>query len=149
MNHIFSKLNYKNQQEIHVINAPESFAPHLEEMKALCRINKDLEKGLVSFLLIFVTRTDEINDYAMRLHDFQIEDPVVWFAYPKKSSRKFRSDISRDSGWSPLGDLGFEPVRQIAIDEDWSALRFRKADFIKTMKREPARRISRIRSKKN
>ena len=30
---------------------------------------------------------------------------------------------------------GYEPVRQIAIDEDWSALRFRKTGKIKTMKR--------------
>lgn len=26
---------------------------------------------------------------------------------------------------------GFDSVRQIAIDEDWSALRFRRAEFIK------------------
>jgi hypothetical protein len=32
---------------------------------------------------------------------------------------------------------GFEPVRQIAIDEDWSALRFRRTDFIKSMTRDP------------
>ena len=30
---------------------------------------------------------------------------------------------------------GFEPVRQVAIDEDWSALRFRRAEHIKTMTR--------------
>ncbi len=27
----------------------------------------------------------------------------------------------------------------VAIDEDWSALRFRRAEFIKTMKRDPSR----------
>jgi hypothetical protein len=33
-------------------------------------------------------------------------------------------------------------VRQVAIDEDWSALRFRKAEFIKAMKRNPDGAIS-------
>ena len=34
-----------------------------------------------------------------------------------------------------MGDAGFEPVRMVAIDEDWSALRFRRVEFIKTMNR--------------
>jgi hypothetical protein len=46
-------------------------------------------------------------------------------------------------GWKPMGELGYEPVRMIAIDEDWSALRFRKAEFIKTMKRGAEHTISR------
>jgi hypothetical protein len=41
-----------------------------------------------------------------------------------------------------LGDAGFEPVRQVAIDEDWSALRFRRVEYIKSMTRDPRRKIS-------
>ncbi|MDZ7812318.1 MAG: hypothetical protein U5L74_04040 [Ideonella sp.] len=37
-----------------------------------------------------------------------------------------------------LGAAGFEPVRQVVVDEDWSALRFRRAEFIKTLARHPA-----------
>ncbi|WP_391118049.1 hypothetical protein [Psychrobacillus sp. L3] len=35
-----------------------------------------------------------------------------------------------------LANEGFEPVRNIAIDEDWSALRFRKVENIKKMVRK-------------
>jgi hypothetical protein len=52
------------------------------------------------------------------------------------------ADIGRDDSWQPLGDLGFEGVRQVAIDEDWSALRFRHVDYIKTFKRDPKRAMS-------
>jgi hypothetical protein len=62
-------------------------------------------------------------------------DAVVWFAYPKGSSKKYKSEITRDHGWQILGELGFEGVRAIAIDEDWSAIRFRRVEFIKVMKR--------------
>lgn len=41
-----------------------------------------------------------------------------------------------------MGEAGFEPVRMIAIDEDWSALRFRRAEFIKTMTRPKEWRFS-------
>ena len=37
-----------------------------------------------------------------------------------------------------MGEAGFEPVRMVAIDEDWSALRFRRAEFIKNMTRPGA-----------
>ena len=48
----------------------------------------------------------------------------LWFAYPKKSGA-IRSDISRDEGWEAVLAAGFLPVTQIALDDDWSALRFR------------------------
>lgn len=64
-------------------------------------------------------------------------DAVLWFAYPKKISKHYQSDISRDHGWQALAKLGFEGDRQVAIDEDWSALRFRHVDFIKSLPKTP------------
>jgi hypothetical protein len=64
---------------------------------------------------------------------------VVWFAYPKGTSKKYKSEINRDNGWQILGELGFEGVRGVAIDEDWSALRFRRVEFIKAMNRDKKR----------
>ena len=47
--------------------------------------------------------------------------PVVWVAYPKAN----RSDINRDSLWPIVVEFGLRPNGQVAIDEVWSALRFR------------------------
>ena len=66
-------------------------------------------------------------------------DGMVWFAYPKGTSKKYKSEINRDNGWQILGELGFEGVRGVAIDEDWSALRFRRVEFIKAMNRDKKR----------
>lgn len=63
-------------------------------------------------------------------------------AYPKKSSKRYASDLSRDESWQPLGDLGMEPVRQVAIDPDWSAVRFRHAEHISRLDRDPSRLLS-------
>jgi hypothetical protein len=38
-----------------------------------------------------------------------------------------KSDINRDSIWPIAAQHGLRPVRQIAIDDDWSALRFQLA----------------------
>jgi hypothetical protein len=56
---------------------------------------------------------------------------MLWFAYPKKSSVNYTCDFSRDTGWEILGRHGFEGVRMVAIDQDWSALRFRRVEYIK------------------
>jgi hypothetical protein len=63
-------------------------------------------------------------------------DGLVWFAYPKGTSKKYTCDFNRDTGWSALGALGFEPVRMVAIEQNWSALRFRRIEYIKTMTRQ-------------
>ena len=78
----------------------------------------------------------EIQNFVQKIKGNHSADVILWLAYPKKSSKKYRSEINRDSGWITLGDAGFEGVRQIAIDEDWSALRFRNVKFIKSMKRQ-------------
>jgi hypothetical protein len=49
---------------------------------------------------------------------------VVWFAYPKETSKRYKRELSRDTGWEVLGKLGFAGVRSVAIDEDWSAPAF-------------------------
>jgi hypothetical protein len=63
-------------------------------------------------------------------------------AYPKGTSKKYQCEFNRDSGWTTLGAAGFEPVRVVAIDEDWSALRFRRVEYIKSMRRKPTGAIS-------
>jgi hypothetical protein len=90
----------------------------------------------IEFSLAFVTKQREVDTLAKVIAEKSARDAVVWFAYPKGTSKKYKSEINRDHGWQVLGDLGFEPVRSVAIDEDWSGLRFRRVEFIKTMTRD-------------
>jgi hypothetical protein len=52
------------------------------------------------------------------------------FAYPKGTSKTLKSEVNRDSGWDVLRSAGFDTVRLVAIDADWSALRFRRKENI-------------------
>jgi hypothetical protein len=91
-----------------------------------------------------VTKQKEVDSLAKTIGKKVEGDAVVWFAYPKGSSKKYKSEINRESGWKEMGEAGFEPVRMVAIDEDWTAVRFRRADFIKTMKRGAEHRMSAV-----
>ena len=142
MSALFKKLNLKEQANIVILNAPASFETELERLSEITVI-RDFEKAeQVSFALAFVTQPAEVTTITPAMVAKTEGDAVIWFAYPKKSSKNYTSSINRDQGWEALGRVGFEPVRQVAIDEDWSALRFRRVEYIKSMKRRKGMAIS-------
>ncbi len=149
MTPLFKKLQFKKQDPILVVDAPPEFQPHLRAMSAFTRIETDpAAVDQVDFLLLFARRSENIAARLPLVRKKLSEDALLWWAYPKKSSKNYDSDISRDHGWGSLGELGFEGVRQIAIDDDWSALRFRHADHIKKMTRVASRAMSKEGKKK-
>jgi hypothetical protein len=125
------KLLLKDHSEILVLNAPESIEPELARLP-VASIHRSL-KGLrdVRFSLAFVTRQDEVDALVPQLAARAKGDATLWFAYPKGTSKKFKCDFNRDTGWSALKAAGFETVRSIAIDENWTGLRFRRKEYIK------------------
>ena len=132
---VFKKLNLKDQREVVIVNAPESFEGELKKLEGV-KVRRELPaKGTAAFVLSFVTKQRDVDTLARAVGTRTEGDAVVWFAYPKQSSRRYTSEINRDDGWKALGKAGFEPVRSVAIDEDWSASRFRRVEFIKTMTR--------------
>src|SRR5689334_18854751 len=132
---VFGKLNLKEQKQIVVLNSPASFEPELKTLRGVT-VQRDLKNGgEIEFSLAFVTKQAEVDTLGKAIGKKAQGDAVVWFAYPKGSSKNYKSEINRDSGWKVLGEAGFEPVRMVAIDADWSAVRFRRAEFIKTLTR--------------
>lgn len=132
---VFRKLNLKDQRDISVLNAPASFDAELKKLDGV-KVRRALPaQGPVTFVLSFVTKQPDVDALAKAVGKAAKGDAVVWFAYPKGSSKRYTSEISRDDGWKALGKAGFAPVRMVAIDEDWAAVRFRRVEFIKTMTR--------------
>lgn len=141
MTPLFAKLNLKDQTAILILNAPESFEPELAALTGVAILRDPAKIGQVAFVLAFVTTQSRVDALAQLVAEKTVGDVLVWFAYPKGASKKYRCEFNRDRGWDALGASGFEPVRQVAIDEDWSALRFRRVVFIKKMTRSVLRRF--------
>lgn len=140
MTPLFKKLNFKNHPAILVINAPESFRPELEAVAAETRVSTSAEAvESCGFIMAFVTKKSEIDALASVLNAKLEGDGILWFCYPKGSSKQYKCDFNRDTGWAAMAKENLEGVRMVAIDEDWSALRFRRVAYIKTMTRSFAR----------
>src|SRR5262245_20463894 len=134
---VFDKLNLKNHDDIVVLNAPATFEPELGRLESV-RVRRSLSGvAKIAFALAFVQTQKDLDALAGPIASKAEGDAIVWFAYPKGTSKKFTTDINRDHGWDALGKAGFETVRLVAIDEDWSAKRLRRAEYIKSLTRGP------------
>jgi len=129
---IFEKLNLKGQTEILVVNAPSSFEAELAGLEGVTVVRDPKKAKAVHFALAFATKQAEVDAFSKTLAGKAEGDAVLWFAYPKGTSKKYKCEFNRDSGWKVIRGLGFDSVRQVAIDEDWSALRFRRVEYIKS-----------------
>jgi hypothetical protein len=136
MTPLFKKLNYKDQATILVVNGPKSFDSELKEMTNHAKITTTLSKAKdVEFAMCFATTQSEINSFVKDVYPKLKGDATIWLCYPKMSSKNYKCEFNRDTGWAIAGQYNLEPVRQVAIDEDFSALRFRKVEYIKTITR--------------
>ena len=104
---------YKEQPNIVAINSPKTFDNELEEMSKRANIIKNFMEVI------------EIEQFISTIYQKLKGDAVIWLCYPKMTSKNYKCDFNRDSGWISLGKYNLEPVRQVAIDDDFSALRFR------------------------
>jgi hypothetical protein len=127
---IFDKLNLKDQETVVVINSPHSFEDELRQLKGVKIVRDTQGLSSVEFAVAFVTKRKEVDRVARKLIKKSAADATLWFAYPKGTSKTIKSEINRDTGWDVLRSAGFDTVRLVAIDADWSALRFRRNEHI-------------------
>ncbi len=134
MKELLGKLNYKGYKRIAVINAEKIFSRAIsKELKGVITDNEIDQRCPYEFIMIFVRTVSEVSYFApMALHNLTA-DGILWFCYPKKSSKLYSSGLERDRGWNALNELGFHGIRMVAIDEDWSAMRFRNIKYIKSI----------------
>jgi hypothetical protein len=130
MNETLKKLNWKTG-EIAVIDAPEELAAEVASWKEFATVSDVLPKdGNLPCAVVFVKTAAGVAKMAKPVHQALVDDGLCWFVYPKKTSKKYRTDISRDSGWEALNALGYRPVRLVALSDDWSAFRFRLEKYV-------------------
>jgi hypothetical protein len=142
MTPLFKKLNLGAERELLVLCAPESFESELALLDGVVIERAATPGHHIRFAIAFATTKDVLEVASNAIASVAEGDAIVWIAYPKGTSKKYRCEFNRDTGWTVLGEAGYEPVRQVAIDDDWSALRFRKTAYIKSLKRRSAMAIS-------
>ena len=123
------KLLIKPGYKVLLMNAPQGYADMLMPLPDGAAMSTTPGENF-DCVLAFVTNKADIEAHAKTVVKSVIHDGLMWFAYPKKSS-KVKTDITRDVGWESVQKLGMEGIAQIAIDDTWAATRFRPNDMVK------------------
>lgn len=134
MHSLLTKLNFKTQKKVLVLHEPVELKNLFKEFSADISIHSSPTNNIEA-VIIFVSTLNEITQAIHTIKPYLTDSTLMWFCYPKRSSKRYSCEFNRDTGWQNLGDMGYEPVRQVAISEDWSALRFKHDSQIKTMTR--------------
>ena len=108
------------------VNAPEEIGDALKTLGFKNELDSDKTNADV---LVFVNNKSEFLDFLnLKLKHIR-PDSVLWFAYPKGSS-KIKTDVNRDILWKLGEDFGITSVAAISIDAVWSAIRFRPIEKV-------------------
>jgi hypothetical protein len=129
MDKLLEKIGLKDFQRICIINPDNSFISAIKSSCSSIVLDREIDpRFLYNFIMVYVTSTEEIDELSNRVTHNLSEDGILWFAYPKNHNG---GSITRDKGWEMLKTLGFKAVRQTAIDDSWSGIRFRNSKFVR------------------
>jgi len=87
--------------------------------------NPAADPAAADAVVAFARNKAELDSVAAPAIEAARQGRLAWIAYPKAG--KLGTDLNRDVLAALLTARGVQPVRQVAIDETWSALRFRPA----------------------
>jgi hypothetical protein len=126
---LLSKLRYK-EGDAAVWNAPDGYDLGIGG-------NGKPAEGAYDFALLYINNFREAEQWVPKVIPALKEDALFWVSYPKQSAKtKEKPDINRDILAAWVQDhTPYRAVSNVAIDEKWSALRFRPQDKVKTAKR--------------
>jgi hypothetical protein len=129
-NPLAKKLLLKPGQRAAVINAPPGYADRLQPLPAGVELSHTPGKDL-DFLQVFVKNVAEVEHVAVPAIQAVKHDGLLWVCYPK-GGKKAGTDLNRDILWQHLSTHGIQGVALVALDDTWSAMRFRPAEKVGT-----------------
>ena len=134
MHPTWKKMQIKDRSRFLVLSPPKEFDAILADRDATWTLDQRATVSAAGnetydVVVIFVKDPPDVAGAAQVIRSHVAgDDTLLWICYTKKSSKKFAATINRDAGW--------EGVRQIAVDDDWPALRFRLREAISRYTRQ-------------
>ncbi len=126
---MFEKLQLKDEKNLLIQGIPSSIEKQFAKLTYAKNVTPLLKSKKVEFALVFALSQQQLNNVLKEVFPALTAETKLWVAYPKTSS-KIVSDLNRDCSWDLLIKNGYESVRQVAVDNVWSAIRFKKLETI-------------------
>jgi hypothetical protein len=117
------RMQVKAGQKVLAVNAPADYPELLGELPEGAKVVTRGDAGGADHVHVFVRDSRDLARLGPKAIAGVQGGAVTWIAYPKKTSG-VDTDLTRDRGWEAVTDQ-IDAVSQVAIDDTWSALRFK------------------------
>jgi hypothetical protein len=118
---VADKLQIKAGKVVLTVNDPADYAVLLGKLPDGARMMTKSEQP-VDIVHVFAHNCAEMEKLLPGLKDRLKPGGFIWLSYHKGGSG-VATDINRDSIWRYRQTIGLQAVSQVAINDDWSALR--------------------------
>jgi hypothetical protein len=116
---VAERLQVKGERRLAVVGAPAG----LDKTVGAMKVRADVAKADV--VLLFLPNRAKLDAQLPAVLKKAQPAAILWVAYPKLTS-SLAADLSRDIIHKLAPQFGLDTVSQIAIDDDWSALRLKR-----------------------
>ena len=117
------KLQMKPNSAVLFVNAPKDYEAKMGPLPEGVFIVKKIGTR-VDFVQLFVESRAELEEQLPRLKSLIGATGIFWVTYHKGTSL-VKTDVNRDSIAAYGRTMGLQAVAQIAVDDNWSALRLK------------------------
>ena len=125
------KLLLKPGHRVAVMHPPAGYADLLRPLPEGAEL-VDSTQEPVDVVQVFVRDSADLERAAPAAIRAMKPGGLLWVCYPK-GGQKAGTDLHRDVLWDVMGkQTGLVGVSLVAVDEKWSAMRFRAADKVGT-----------------
>jgi hypothetical protein len=119
---VAQKLFIRENFTVLLLDAPKGYKQTLGELPAGARIVAKATKP-VDLIQLFATNKAEMTALFRKAKPLLKEGGLLWATYPKAG--QLATDLKREVVWECAEVVGMDCVSQIAVDDVWSALRFK------------------------
>lgn len=128
MSKLSQRLQMKPGTRWVLINAPTSYAAVLDAPDdAQISITLDTDFNGIQ---LFVQNSDMLKSALTEIAPALKTDTIFWIMYPKKNT--LPTDLQMTRHWDAMDEIGWRPVQSAAVDDTWTALRFKPVELVKT-----------------
>jgi hypothetical protein len=119
---VAQKLFIRDNYTVLLLNAPRGYrevlGPLPQGVKVVSRATKPVE-----LIQLFASKKADMLKLFREAKPLLKAEGLLWATYPKAG--QLDTDLKREVVWECGQAVGMEPVAQIAVDDVWSALRFK------------------------
>ncbi|MBC7536729.1 MAG: hypothetical protein H7258_13645 [Ferruginibacter sp.] len=133
---LFEKLQLKDEKNLLIQGIPSTIEKQFIKLSFAKCVTPLLKIKGVDFALVFALSKKQLCEILNEVIPVLKPTAKLWIAYPKLTS-KIASDLNRDCHWEVTDNLGFETDCEIAIDNTWTAVRFKKGVIAAIVKAKP------------